>query len=506
MTRAFIPFLLTAIVLVFAGAVAQVRAQSTASPSAESSGTFNVRDYGAVGDGQHLDSPQINQAIAACGQKGGGIVIVPAGTYLCGSIHLISHLHLVLEAGAVILGAPQEMNAYDPPEPFVGKAYQDEGHTYFHNSLIWGENLENVSVTGEGMIKGGGLTREDRPLTAGNKALVLKQCRSIIIRGVTFLHGGHFAILATGCDNLTIDGVDIDTNRDGMDLDCCRNTIVSNCRINSPTDDGLCPKSTGALGYPVITENMTITNCQVSGFKEGTLLDGTMVPARGIGRIKLGTESTGGFRNITISNCTFRGCHGLAMEEVDGGIMENITVSNIAMMDVVDYAIYITLGSRNRGPSPKPGIARNILISNVVATGIERMSGIQINGLPGDPVEGVRLQNIRMDFHGGGTAQDAARIPRELGTGYPEPSYIGIMPGYGLFARHVKDLELADIHFSTEKPDQRPALYCQDAAGLEIDHFSAPLSPNGSSPSHLDGVTGLVVRNSPCLATSPESK
>src|ERR1700690_4331239 len=122
---------------------------------------FNVRGYGAVGDGTNLDSPAINQAILAASAAGGGTVLVPAGTYLCGSIRLTNNLHLYLDAGAVLLGAPQAMNAYDPTEAWQGQAYQDGGQTYFHNSLIWGENLTNVFITGNGMINGGGLSRRD---------------------------------------------------------------------------------------------------------------------------------------------------------------------------------------------------------------------------------------------------------------------------------------------------------------------------------------------------------
>ena len=469
-----------------------------ASPDTNST-VYNIRAYGALGDGQHLDSPAVNQAIDACAQAGGGTVEVPAGTYLCGSIHLKSHIDLHLAAGAVLLGAPQEMKAYDVAEPFAGHAYQDEGHTYFHNSLIWGENLTNVSITGQGMINGGAMIKGDKPLDYGNKSIVLKNCRSILIRDVTIFHGGHFAILTTGCDNLTIDNVTIDTNRDGIDIDCCRNTMVSNCRINSPSDDGFCPKSTYALGRRVITENLTIVNCQVSGFKEGTLLDGTMRPHRsGTGRIKFGTESSGGFRNVTVANCTFRSCKGLALEEVDGGIMENISINNITMMDVWDYPIYITLGRRNRTPDATNGILRNISIANVIATGVDRKSGIQITGMPGDDIEGVRLQNIHITFAGGGTAQDAAIHPPELATGYPEPSKIGVMPSYGFFARHVRDLELQNIRFSFDKDDLRPALICDDVDGLEIDDFKARQA--GQTPAAaFNAVRGLEVRNSPSL-------
>ena len=387
-------------------------------------------------------------------------MLVPAGTYLSGSIHLQSNIHLLIDAGATILGAPQDLNAYDETEPFPGVAYQDGGHCYFHNSLIWGENLTNVFITGHGMINGGGLERDPKildemcgykhfptpntkrypPVRIGNKSIALKLCRNVLIRDVTIFHGGHFAILVTGCDNLTMDNVTIDTDRDGMDIDCCRNTMVSNCRINSPGDDGLCPKSTYALGELRPTENLTIVNCQVSGFEEGTLLDGTMKPSKSHnGRIKFGTESSGGFRNCTVANCTFRSCRGLALEEVDGGIMENITIANLTMMDVPDYAIYITTGKRNRTPGlTTSSRGRNILISNVIADGVGKMSGIQIMGLPEQPVEGVRIENVRLTSNGGGTAEDAALNPKELGAGYPEPRKLGTMPAYGVYARHVK--------------------------------------------------------------------
>ena len=482
---------------------------------------FNVRNYGATGDGTHLDSPAIDMAITAAADAGGGTVLVPAGTYLSGSIHLKSNIHLLVDAGATILGAPQEMNAYDETEPFPGIAYQDGGHCYFHNSLIWGESLVNVSITGQGTINGGGMTSNSGildemcgylhfptpntvthpPVRLGNKAIALKLCKNVAIRGVTILHGGHFAILATGIDNLTIDNVTIDTNRDGMDLDCCRNAIVSNCRVNSPHDDAICPKSTCALGETRITENLTISNCQVSGFKEGTLIDGTLEPSRGgCGRIKFGTESSGGFRNCAVSNCTFRSCRGLAVEEVDGGIMENLVFNNLAMTDVRDYAVYITTGKRNRAPNPtQPSRARNILISNVIADGVDKMSGIQISGLPEQALEGVRLQNIRLTSKGGGTAKDAAIKPRELGNGYPEPGKTGTLPAYGIFARHVRGLELADIHVDFLDRDERPAAAFQDISGLDIDHFTPETLEGVQAAVFAPDVKAITIRNSPAL-------
>jgi polygalacturonase len=481
---------------------------------------FNVRDYGATGDSKTLDSPAFNKAIEACAAAGGGTVLVPAGTYLSGSIHMKSNIRLLIDAGATILGAPQDMKAYDETEPYTFGGYQDGGHCYFHNSLIWGENLTNVFITGNGMINGGGLVRSDGaldkmvgfnkfnppvtnaapPVRLGNKAIALKLCRNVLIRDITIFHGGHFAILVTGCDNLTVDNVTMDTNRDGIDIDCCRNSMVSNCRINSPGDDGLCPKSTYALGELRPTENLMIVNCQVSGFAEGTLLDGTMKPSRSHnGRIKFGTESSGGFRNCTVANCTFRSCRGLALEEVDGGIMDNITINNITMMDVPDYAIYITTGKRNRTPGlATTSRARNILISNVIADGVGKMSGIQVIGLPDLPVEGVRLENIRLISKGGGTKADAEISPKELGTGYPEPNKLGTLPAYGVYARHVRDLEIANVRVGVEKEDLRPAMMCVDVDGLDVDNFKAQLA-EGVPAAKFEGVKRQVVRNSPLL-------
>ena len=208
--------------------------------AAESSGSsFNVHDFGAVGDGKTLDSPAIDKAIDAAAAAGGGTVFVPSGTYLSGSIHLKSNIHLVIGMGATILGAPQNMNVYDETEPYTLGGYQDGGHCYFHNSLIWGENLTNVSITGDGTIAGGGLVREDRilddmvgfnklnppvttnapPVRLGNKAISLKLCKNVLLRDFTIFHGGHFAILVTGCDNMTVDNVTMDTDRDGIDID-----------------------------------------------------------------------------------------------------------------------------------------------------------------------------------------------------------------------------------------------------------------------------------------------
>jgi polygalacturonase len=475
-------------------------------------GFYNVKAFGAKGDGKQLDSKAIDKAITACAKAGGGTVYLPAGTYLSGSIHLKSNINLFIDAGAVILGAPPELKAYDEAEAFIDTAYQDGGHTYFHNSLIWGEHLSNVSITGRGKIDGGGLTNKDNEnngnptggsIGTGDKAIAIKLSSNILIRDVTIFHGGHFAILLTGCNLVTLDNLTIDTNRDGIDIDCCTNTTVSNCRVNSPNDDAICPKSSYALNRPMITENLTIVNCQVSGFREGTLLDGTMVPQKAgwsNGRIKFGTESNGGFRNCVVTNCTFRSCNGFALEEVDGGIMDNIIVSNITMTDISHYPIYVTLGRRNRGPkaTTKMGNAQNILISNISVTGADSLSGIQITGTPGYPVKNVKLSNISIQYKGGGTLQQAAKPFPELERGYPEPFLLGVNPAYGIFIRHAEGVELDHVTFTTLKPDARPAIIADDVDGLEINYLKVP-GAIGGAVHQFTKVTNFKTGHSPLL-------
>lgn len=449
---------------------------------------YNVADYGTAGDGRTLDSPHINAAIDSCAAHGGGTVYVPAGRYLCGSIRLKSNINLHLSAGATIVAAPASMKAYDEAEPFEGAQYQDGGHTYFHNSLIWADGEQNVSITGQGMIDGEGLSRMDNEqagnitqggsIGTGDKAIALKLCRNVLIRDITIYRGGHFAIIITGCDRGTIDNVTIDTNRDGIDIDCCKYITVSNTKVNTPHDDALVLKSSYALHKPVLTEHVLISNCLVTGFKLGTFLDGSRVPEKVgwvCGRIKLGTESNGGYRDITITGCTTMYSSGLAFEEVDQGRMENITVSNIAMNHVHHYPIYITTGCRNRGPKDvkEPSYGGDISLSNIVVQDADSLAGIIITGMEGAPLRNISLSNIRIEYRGGGTRDLADKNYREQGTNYPEPRFAKETPAYGLYARHVDGLDVNHISFTTQRPDFRPPVMLVDVKNHNISDLKA---------------------------------
>ena len=453
---------------------------------------YNVRDYGAKGNGTTLDTDAINAAITAASKAGGGTVLFPAGKYLSFSIRLKSNITLYLSAGATLLAANMEVHdgKYDYPEPNAwgdSLHYQDFGHSHFHNSLIWGEGLDNVSILGPGLIHGKGLQKWGKPTPGlGNKSIALKKCRNVILRDFSILHGGHFAVLATGVDNLTINNLKIDTNRDAIDIDCCRHVRVSDCSLNSPNDDALVLKASYALGYAAPTENVTITNCAVYGFDEGTFLDGTFrttqkaAPDKGVvtGRIKLGTESNGAFRNITISNCTFQHCRGLALETVDGSVLENITVSNIVMDDILNAPFFFRLGKRMRGPvNAQVGSFKRILVDNAVITASNPQYGSMLMGIPGHDVEDIAFSNIWIRIKGNAPASQAQTAVPELETVYPDPQEFGDIPAYGFYIRHARNIRMHNIILEFENPDWRPAFILLDVKGADFSDIKVQTMP-----------------------------
>ncbi|MDW5267438.1 MULTISPECIES: glycoside hydrolase family 28 protein [Acidobacteriaceae] len=490
-------------------------AESPAVAAAE--GMFNVRTYGATGDGKTVDTPAVNRAIEAAAAKGGGMVLFPAGTYVCFTIHLRSNVDLCLSQGCTILAAdspkPHETTGYQggtydpagPAQPW--EAYQDYGHNHWPNSLFYGENIHDFSITGPGLIHGKGLshgTATSRPgytdfvaeqPGVGDKAIALKNCHNVLLRDFSVLHGGHFALLATGVDTLTLDNLLIDTERDGFDIDCCHNVRVSNCTVNSPNDDGICPKSSYALGYARTTENVTIANCFVTGaYVLGSLIDGTWKKSargRGNGRIKCGTESNGGFRNIAISNCVLEGSEGIAIETADGALVEDIAISNITLRDTGDAPIFLRLNRRNRGPAEtmRPGALRRVLISNLVSYNSSSIAAPILSGIPNNLIEDVKINNCYFANTGLPTTLGSGanvkpfpdwhtiQVP-EIEEAYPDPRRFGPTPSKGLFIRHLKNLELSHVEFASSAPDPRPALWLEDVHRADFFAVTAPPQPN----------------------------
>ncbi|HTV82256.1 MAG TPA: glycoside hydrolase family 28 protein [Acidobacteriaceae bacterium] len=477
------------------GAVAgatPAQAQERRDARASRFGIFSIRDFGAVGDGRAIDSPAIHRAIDAAAAAGGGTVLVPAGTYACYSIRLKSNLELCLERGATILAAEgAHYDAAEPNTPYF--MYQDYGHDHWHNSLIWGEDLHDISITGPGLIYGKGLSRDTSgpgphadAAGVGDKSISLRNCHNVLLREFAILEGGWFGILATGVDNLTIDNLLIDTNRDGMDIDCCRNVRITNTTVNSPWDDGIVLKSSYALGYPRPTENVTISNCYVSGsWQLGSVVDGSWkrYPADALisrtGRIKFGTESNGGFLNIAISNCVFDGCQGFALETVDGAHLEDVSISNITMREIHNAPIFLRLGARLRGPkeTTRPGTLRRVNIGNVVCWNTAGKYCSILSGIPGCAIEDVSLHDILIVSQGGGTGEQAAIQLPEAESKYPEPTMFGATPAYGFYVRHLRGLSMNNVRLRTENTDGRPAIILDDVHGAEFFRLQAPVSP-----------------------------
>ncbi|KQM68154.1 exo-poly-alpha-D-galacturonosidase [Sphingomonas sp. Leaf17] len=472
---------------------------------------IDVRDHGARGDGRTIDSPAINAAITAAARAGGGTVAIPPGRYLCFSIRLKSRVTIQFAKGAVIEAADPARHAgrYDLPEDNGEQLYQDFGHSHWRNSLFWGEDVEDVAIVGPGLIHGAGLTRDgpgarwkaqtgERPLSMrqmsaaeiarlepdatrmnglGNKGIAFRNGRNIRLSGFSMLRCGHFAILATGTQHLHIHDLTIDTDRDGIDLDCVRHTVVERCRVNTPNDDAIVIKSSFALGRAIASQDVTVRHCAVSGHDLGTMLDGTrrttqlLAPDRDrvTGRIKLGTESNGGYRRILIEDCSFTHCRGLALETVDGGVMEDVVVRRITMRDVTTAPLFLRIGDRRRGPAGTGvGAIRRVTLSEIDATGIDHRFAATIAGLPGHPVEDLTLSHIHLSYRGGGTAEDAARRPEELAGAYPEPSMFGVLPAWGLWVRHARRLTIDRLDLATTAADARPPFVFADATGLSI--------------------------------------
>ena len=474
-------------------------------PLGRTEGWVDVRSFGAKGDGRAIDTPAVNRAIDHVAKRGGGTVYFPAGTYACYTIRLQSRVTLHLENGATILAAaPVGDTGYDIAEPNQWDKFQDFGHSHWRNSLIWGEGLHDIAIEGHGLIWGKGLGRGDGkddwlkdpngPGT-GNKAIALKNCRGVTLRDVRLLEGGWFALLATGVDNLTIDNVLCDTNRDGFDIDCCKNVRVTNCTVNSPYDDAICPKSSYALGYPRVTENVTIANCFVTGnYQVGSVLDGSWrkMPAAFAptihGRIKCGTESNGGFRNIAITNCIFEDSRGLALQTVDGAMVEDVTVSNITMRGVVNAPFFLRLGRRMRGPAGRPiGTMKRILIQNVSSSGANLLPSV-IAGLPGHPIEDLKISDVFLQHVGGAPATMAALRPEENELGYPEATMFGDLPATGFFIRHARGVELSNVEVAVAAPDPRPALRLEDVSDADLFRVRVP---SGSPAVSMTGVTNF---------------
>ena len=502
---------------------------------------YNILDYGALPGGCEQANLPINAAIAAACAAGGGTVVVPAGEWYCYGITLRSNVTLLLESGCVIKAARPTADAgYVEPGP-------DGRYPRWNGSLIYAEGIHDAAVVGPGLIDGSDVVTRgfgsDIPYPVPSRIFTIRKSRNLFFRDFSVRMGGARVLWLVGVDNVTLQGLRIDSNRDGIDIDCCRHVRVSDCTVNCLNDDAIVLKSSYALGRVQACEDITITGCQVSGFDPGTFLDGTY--GRTIdeapdldgptGRIKFGTESVGGFRGITVSNCVFDRCRGLALECVDGGIVEDVSVSNIVMRDICTAPLFLRLGHRGRGPEGRgPGVMRRIKLSHITVDGADARYASPFVGISDAWIEDVSVSDVLIRYRGGLSLADAedqqlsnsfftaegingkggpntgglptrARAediaPREAyaipecRTAYPEPSIFGVLPAWGLFVRYARRISFRDVRIETIEPDTRPAIVLMDAEDIRFDGLS--ISNAASTPAlELRGVRNLQVSGS----------
>lgn len=453
-------------------------------PSAQTGGTFDVRGFGARGDGITKDTAAIQSAIDAADKAGGGTVVFPAGRYLSGTLHLKNNLTIQLSPGA-ILAASTDRADFDPYEKLAYESHADKETTYSHFALLAGDGVHDVSIVGGGVIDG------NRTKRGGPKPVAFKNCEQVTIRDVTIRNGPNYCLSFLGCDHIVIDNARIlNGYADGIDPDCCRYVRISNCYVES-SDDAICLKASLALGARRSTEHVTVTNCVLTSSSNN---------------FKMGTESSGDFKDVAVSNCAMykrenaRDSSGVAIESVDGSNIEGVAVSNIVMQNVHN-PLFIRLGNRGRGLSPPvPGSLRHVSVSSVVATGSDMT--VSINGVPGHPVEDVHLDGLRLTMAGGEQSANGLDVP-ELPEKYPECNMFGTLPSYGVYARHVDGLSITKMRLGWVKSDIRPAAIFDDVSGLDIDGLQIENAESSGPAVWLNDTSKALMRGIRLAAGAP---
>lgn len=461
------------IATLLAGCVANARA---AKPVARDlhSGSCNVFDYGARGDGKTLDTAPIQKAIDACAAQGGGAVLLPSGTFLSGTLILDNNITLHISVGAVLLASPRiaDFRPFPPADvPLIGidGSTQNKGNGPYH--LIHATGKRNIAIEGGGIIRGSGsaywdpdpvkhfVSRRPRP----SPLIEFVASHTVRIENVSIQDAAGWTVHPLESDDVTIHGVRITNNdrgpnTDGIDIDSTRNVLISDTHIESG-DDCIVLKTTGRSGGPVpATENVLITNTVCSSANQG---------------FKIGTESLGDFRNVTFTNATIYRAPGffrpataaISISMVDGASLENVIVANVVIRDAYT-PIFLRLGNRGRGQSvPTPGVLRHVVLSNIIATGGTLASSI--TGLPGHPVRDVTLSDINITMAGGQPEKTVLSIP-EAERDYPHAPMFGPLPAHGLYVRHAEGVTLRNVQLQVGAADARPAAAFDDVGELEV--------------------------------------
>jgi polygalacturonase len=448
---------------------------ATASGGSRADAWISIMDYGAVSDGKANNTKAIQMAIEAVAHRGGGVVYVPPGRFLTGGIVLRSHITLYLEAGAVLLGSQRlEDYEYQPGPPVEADANG--------RHLIFARDCEDLEIAGLGTIDGQGAAfwakrgrTEPAPgdlwrdvIAMDWKAatprrpspmIELAGCTNLRIRDVTLANPAGWTLRPIACDSVFITGIRIRNpnyapNADGIDVSCCQNVVISGCDI-AAGDDAICLKSENPYGELLPTRNIVVNDCLLTTSSNG---------------FKIGTATNGRFENISFSNSVIyngdvpfneRVIAGIALEMVDGGVLDGVTISNIRMQNV-RTPIFIRLGHRHANPAT---YLRNVTIRGINAAGAILTSSI--TGMSDAKVEAITLSDILLRTQEPGERGWGSDVP-EVATDYPEARMFGRLPAYGFYVRHAKGIRIKDVEIISETADPRPAIVCDDVADLTI--------------------------------------
>ena len=441
---------------------------------------FNVTIYGAVGDGKMICTTPIQKAIDACHGNGGGSVVVPAGEYRTGTLILKDHVNLVLQAGCIIVGT----GAYQD-FPLVHPSYRSYHDRNGYAALMYAENARDISITGLGVIDGHNKVWNHHPwLTAGTdddgrpRNILFVSCSKIRIEGITLRNAVMWNQHYLNCKDVVVDGITVYShgraNNDGIDIDGCRRFVIKNSVMDSD-DDCLTLKSSGTASC----DNILASNCVFSSYCNA---------------IKTGTESTGGFRNVTITHCQVkpsadktpvnqvsfrRGVYGISaitLACVDGGTCKNINISDINI-EGSQSAIFIRLGKRNRPYTAgarvtKDGVMHDIKLSNIFIRGSGDL-GCYVLGLPNNPIRNLSFSNVVIESLGGLRDGQFPTALKENPTTYPDAAVWGMSPAYGFFFSHAKNVAIKDLKLATVDPDARPPFDLVDVKDISMKKISA---------------------------------
>lgn len=468
------------LVAVVVGAAIGLPTSADATPLAD----FNVRDFGATGNGSSNDTPAIQRAIDAASAAGGGTVLFPSGTYQSrNTIHLRSNITMQLNAGATIRGASND--DYDEAEDNPNDDYQDYGHSHFHNAMIYGDRLNNIAFVGDGVIDGGGNLITGNPDDGeADKIISLTRCNGLNVGdGLTLRRGGHFAMLINGCTNVTSDDLTIDTasDRDGWNVISTINVRITNANI-SANDDALAFKSDYALGAKLPNGNVTVHD--------------SFLAAECCNALMFGSETCGDFTGYDFQRITIEGSNksGLGMVSMDGTVISDVHYKDITMTNV-RAAITQKVGTRRRcGNSPGVGRIHNITYENITSSGQDSSNfSATLWGESGanNKISDVTFTNVNLTVPGG-SGSVSTGVPSNDPNNY-NPNSIGTRPAYGWYLRNVSNVRFVGGSVRFEDGDARPAVIANNSTGVSFDPFVAERS-TASTDVLFQNVTGYCAR------------